>query len=82
MEIVTSWMERGIEQGIEQGIKREKALIMRQLQRQVGELPAGVRRQVEQLSIDQSEALGEALLRFTQLTEVTDWLAANHEHSV
>jgi Domain of unknown function (DUF4351) len=70
MEIVTSWMERGMERGME----REKALILRQLQCQVGELPEALRRRVEDLAIDQLEVLGEALLAFTNLPDLERWL--------
>jgi Domain of unknown function (DUF4351) len=77
MEIVTSWMERGIEQERERGMQREQALIVRQLQRQVGELPEALRRRVENLAIDQLEALGEALLVFTALPDLERWLGEN-----
>jgi predicted transposase YdaD len=68
MQIVTSWMEQGIEQG-------EKSLIFRQLARQVGDLPAAVRAQVEQLPLPQLEALGEALLDFKSLNQLQNWLS-------
>jgi Domain of unknown function (DUF4351)/PD-(D/E)XK nuclease family transposase len=77
MEIVTSWMERGIEQERERGMQREQALIVRLLQRQVGELPEALRRRVENLAIDQLEALGEALLAFTGLPDLERWLGEN-----
>jgi Domain of unknown function (DUF4351) len=87
MQIVTSWMqegieqgiERGIEQGIERGIERgieqgERSLVLRQLTKQVGELPAEVRDRIDQLAIAQVEALGEALLEFTTLADLEGWL--------
>jgi len=80
MEVVTSWMEEGIERGIEQGIERgiergERSLILRQLHRRVGSLSQGVQAQVELLSLERLEALGEALLDFTSLTDLENWLA-------
>lgn len=70
MEIVTSWME----QGIEQGLQRERALILRLLARKVGELPDSTRSQIDALAIVQLEALGEALLDFSNLSDLEAWL--------
>lgn len=79
MEIVTSWMQEGIEQGIErgieQGIERERSLVLRLLIKRVGLLPSEIRDRCDQLSIDQIEALGEALLEFTSLADLETWLA-------
>jgi len=75
MQITTTWMEEGIEQGIEQGIRQgERSLVLRQLARQVGELPEGVRSQVGLFSLHQIETLGEALLDFTNLSDLEQWL--------
>lgn len=73
MEIVTSWMERGIEQGLQ----RERALILRQLTRRVGELPDSSQSQIDALAISQLEALGEALLDFASLADLEAWLKEN-----
>lgn len=70
MEIVTGWMEQGIEQGLQQ----ERSLILRQLGRRVGELPEGIATQVNELSLERLEALGEALLDFTNLSDLEVWL--------
>ena len=68
--------ERGVEQGIEQGIKRgERSLILRQLTRQVGEIPAPVQSHIDGLSVPQLESLGEALLNFSNLSDLEAWLA-------
>ncbi len=80
MEVVTSWMEKGIEQGIERGIERgieqgERSLILRQLNRRVGSLPQGIQAQVEAIALEQLELLGEALLDFTSLVDLENWLA-------
>lgn len=71
MQITTTWMEQGIEQGIRQG---ERSLVLRLLARRVGELPEGVRSQVELFSLHEIEALGEALLDFTKLSDLEQWL--------
>jgi flagellar biosynthesis/type III secretory pathway protein FliH len=79
MEIVTSWMERGIEQGREQGIEqgreREVALILRLLTRRLNGLNASLAERVRRLSLEQVEALGEALLDFSSEADLVNWLA-------
>jgi predicted transposase/invertase (TIGR01784 family) len=82
MQIVTSWMERGIEQGIAEGEQRGRAeegrsLVLRLLARRVGTLPINVEAQVQALALPQLEALGEALLDFTQLSDLTAWLQSH-----
>jgi hypothetical protein len=71
MQIVTSWMQEGIDQGIE----RERSLVVRLLTKRVGTLPSEVRDRIDQLPIDQVEALGEALLEFRTLTDLEAWLS-------
>ncbi len=83
MQIVTSWMEEGIERGIAQGIERgiaqgERSLILRQLTRRLGEVPEALRSQMDTLSLAQLEQLGEALLDFSNLTDLSTWLSNAH----
>jgi Domain of unknown function (DUF4351) len=78
MQIVTSWMERGIAEGEQRGrTKGERALVLRQLIRKLGPLPTSVEAQVQALALPQLEALGEALLDFAQLSDLTDWLQSH-----
>jgi hypothetical protein len=78
MQIVTSWMRRGIEQGIERGQRTEAlALILGQLARQVGSLPSETQQRVDQLSLTQLETLSLDLLGFTDLADLQSWLAQN-----
>jgi predicted transposase/invertase (TIGR01784 family) len=58
------------EEGREEG---EKSLVLRQLARRVGELPPEVRQQVESLSLEQLENLGEALLDFSGMSDLDAW---------
>ncbi len=51
-----------------------RSLILRLLNRKVGELPQSAQTQLEALSIDQLEALGEALLDFSALADLETWL--------
>ncbi|MUL36497.1 DUF4351 domain-containing protein [Gloeocapsopsis dulcis] len=63
--------ERGKEEGKQEG---EQTLVLRLLQRRVGELPQEVRGQIQTLSVEQLEALGEALLDFTAIEDLLNWL--------
>jgi predicted transposase YdaD len=51
-----------------------RSLVLRLLARRIGILPIEIRSQVEALSITQLDELGEALLDFSQLTDLTTWL--------
>ncbi len=51
--------------------------MLRQLQKRVGELPQEVRGCIQTLSLEQLEALGEALLDFTVIEDLLNWLEAN-----
>lgn len=68
MTIITSWAEQGAEE-------EARSLVLRLLARKVGELPQLVRLQIDPLSTTQLEALGEALLDFSSLSDLETWLA-------
>ena len=74
-EAYVIWERETKDKGIKQGLERERSLILRQLARRVGELPLEIRSQVEALSIEQLELLGEALLDFTGLPDLQQWLS-------
>jgi predicted transposase/invertase (TIGR01784 family) len=67
--------ESGKAQGREEG-RREEAvsLILRLLNRRLGEISSTLGQQIQELSLEQLETLGEALLDFTSLTDLTTWL--------
>ncbi len=71
MQIVTSWMERGIEQG---RTLEALSLIVRQLERRVGPLDSPVRQQIEALTLEALEQLSTALLDFTGPEDLQQWL--------
>ena len=83
MQIVTSWMKTGIEQGRQEGLQegrqeglqRETDLILRQLKRKIGQLTPEIEAQVKGLEIEELENLGETLLDFEQLEDLTTWLS-------
>ncbi|WP_446875090.1 DUF2887 domain-containing protein [Phormidesmis sp. 146-35] len=70
------------EEGREEALQRERSLILRQLTKKVGALDdslrdpsrVSLRDRVSSLSIEQLEALGEALLDFTDVTNLEAWL--------
>ena len=77
------WYQEILQQGEQKGkaegrTEGERSLVLRLLARRVGTLPASVAAQVQALELPQLEALGEALLDFAQLSDLTDWLNDNH----
>ena len=64
-----------MEQGIEQGRQVEGvSLILRQLTRRIGAIPANLIEQIRQLPIETLENLGEALLDFENEADLVNWL--------
>jgi hypothetical protein len=71
--------ERGFDRGQEEGAQRQaRSLVLKQLARKVGAIPDHLLDQVNPLSIDQLESLGEALLDFESIEDLTAWLE-NHK---
>jgi hypothetical protein len=62
------WFDRHNDRGL-------ISIILRQLQRKVGELEPEVEAQVRELEVAQLEELSEALLDFEQMGDLTDWLS-------
>jgi predicted transposase/invertase (TIGR01784 family) len=52
-----------------------RSLVLRLLNRRVGTLPEAIQTQVEALPLERLEMLGEALLDFTGLADLENWLA-------
>ncbi len=59
---------------LEERLEGERSLILRQLTRHVGALPDSARSHIDTLAISQLEALGEALLDFSNLDDLEAWL--------
>ena len=73
-EILAEGEQRGEQRGREEGRKAEgQLLILRQLTRQVGELPQEVLDRIETLSLEQLENLGEALLDFQAMPTAVNY---------
>ena len=66
-------LEEGLQKGRQEG---ERQLLLRLLARRLGAIPVQMQAQIETLSLEQLEALGEALLEFTELVELKQWLNA------
>lgn len=67
MEIVTSWMEKGIEQG-------EQKIIKRQLQRRFNNITPTLESQINSLSSEQLENLADVIFDLQSLADLTNWL--------
>jgi hypothetical protein len=64
-----------MEEGIQKGKQEEAlALVLRQLRRRLGTWDTALEEQMRRLSLAELEELGEALLDFTQITDVVAWL--------
>ncbi|PPJ62201.1 DUF4351 domain-containing protein [Cuspidothrix issatschenkoi] len=63
--------QEGEQRGLQKG---EQQLIIRQLNRRVGEIESSLIQKVQELSVEQLEVLGEALLDFTSVTDLQTWL--------
>lgn len=66
MQIVTSWMRQGEKQG-------ELKLLMRLLNRRLGEISPQLKGRIENLSTPELENLGEALLDFSSVADLEAW---------
>jgi len=71
--------EQGREEGkvegkIEGRVEGERAIVLRLLNRRAGNLPDAVVSQIQGLSVEQLEALGDALLDFSTLADLEGWL--------
>ena len=86
MEIVTSWMKRGLEQGRQEGrqegwqegrqegLTHERKLVLRLLRKRLDDLDPAAEEQIETLSADRLDQLGEALLDFNSTADLVAWL--------
>ncbi|MFP4009859.1 MAG: DUF4351 domain-containing protein [Spirulinaceae cyanobacterium] len=59
---------------LQEGIDREKRFILRLLQRRIGTVSEDLQARLVTLSLEQMEALGEALLEFESEADVVRWL--------
>jgi predicted transposase YdaD len=79
-------LERGIQLGLQQGLQQgrregESALILRLLTRRFGLIDFEIQDRIRQLSLPQLENLAEALLDFSDTTDLVSWLQRLSEPS-
>jgi predicted transposase YdaD len=68
------WYQEIEDKGV---LKGEQSLILRQLTRRIGDVAPGLQSKVQALSLAQLEALGEALLDFSEPGDLEKWLEGN-----
>jgi predicted transposase/invertase (TIGR01784 family) len=73
-DILQEGEQRGELRGLRQG---EFTLVLKQLKRKFGNIPTKLQKIVQSLSIAQLEDLGEALLDFATLEDLSSWLNQN-----
>jgi flagellar biosynthesis/type III secretory pathway protein FliH len=79
-EIKAEGWQEGLQEGRQEGRRQEAlALVLRLLSRRVGALPEASRSTVVPLSLAQIESLGEALLEFTDRSDLQTWLAQQQQ---
>jgi hypothetical protein len=68
-------LQEGIQQGEQRGLQKgEQKLIIRQLNRRIGEIESSLIQKIKELSVEKLEELGEALLDFTSVADLETWL--------
>ena len=73
--IVRKGLEEGLERGLEQGRQQEAStLLLRLLERRCGPLQPSQGNAIRALSLEQLEALGDALLDFQGPADLEHWL--------
>ena len=76
--VYEQWRKETLQEGRQEGRQEgERSLILRQLSRRVGPISPDVIAQVEALSLQQLEGLGEALLDFANTDDLITWLRSN-----
>ena len=76
MPFISPTEELAMERG---ELKGEQQLILRQLNRRIGEIESSFIETIRTLTIEQLELLGEALLDFSSITDLEQWLESNSE---
>ena len=75
-DIKAQGIKQGLEQGLQQGLQQgQVSLILRQLRRRIGEIESFDETRISGLSVEQLEALGDALLDFSSRADLLAWLA-------
>ena len=62
------------QRSIERLLEVQRSLLIRQLTRKIGSMPANTIDRINDLPLEQLESLGEALLDFGEIDDLTGWL--------
>jgi len=73
MPLISPTIQLAREEGREEG---EQKVIIRQLNRRIGELKPSVIEQIRKLPVEQLEELAEALLDFSTVANLEQWLSS------
>ena len=77
-EILKEGLEKGLQQGLQQGLRQEGVnLVLRLIRRRFGAVSSTTQMQIEGLSTPDLENLAEALLDFTEISDLEQWLKQN-----
>ena len=74
MPLISPTEQLAMERGLEQGLEREQQLIIKQLNRRLGEVEPSQLEGIYRLDFDQLDLLGEALLDFSCVADLQQWL--------
>jgi hypothetical protein len=66
-----------VQDSAEDNFEAARAMILRQLDRRIGDVSSDLQSQIGTLSLYQLEALAEALLEFSELNDLINWLQSN-----
>jgi flagellar biosynthesis/type III secretory pathway protein FliH len=75
-------IEKGLAEGIEKGVEKgrregEVELVLRQLSRRFGALPASQKKLIRKLDLAKIEALGESLFELKSRSDLALWVRTN-----
>jgi predicted transposase YdaD len=77
MQYTNEWIERGRTEGLTKGREEgRREVLLLQLRRRLGSLPAEFIDRMDHLSVSQLDDLADALLDFQTLADAQSWLAS------
>ena len=78
MEQIDAWYEAEMTKAQQDAqLRQAQSLVLRLLNRRVGNVPSELEARVQGLSLTRIEQLGEALLDFGQMGDLIGWLDVN-----
>ena len=75
--VYEQWRKETLQEGIQEG---ELTFALRLLNRRIGSIAPDLETQIRNLSLDQLESLGEALLDFSEPADLATWLEHNRSN--